>query len=59
MCEYCKNIRNSRNLKCNIFCYTEHWKYIDDELQKRTTESQILGNAPVNYCPMCGRKLGD
>ena len=59
MCNCCEDIRNRNNLKCNIFCYTYYWKHINDEWEQMPTETQILGNIPVNYCPMCGRKLGD
>ena len=57
MCKYCEIIRNSQDVECDIFCYTKHWKHIDDEWEERITESQILNNVPVNYCPMCGRKV--
>lgn len=56
MCEYCekgKEIRNDNNIKS--FISKAHFGY--------SIISQIHNNCFnlgfINYCPMCGRKLGD
>lgn len=59
MCEYCKDIRNGKNLYCDIFSYTKYWNVKGLINGEYFMETQIIKNMPVKYCPACGRKLGD
>ena len=59
MCEYCekgKEIRNDDNIKS--FISKAHFGYsIIVQTNKLYLDVQNIGF--INYCPMCGRKLGD
>lgn len=51
MCEYCKNKKAARSVTFNgntSFCIFENELYVDGVVVFK-----------INYCPMCGRKLGD
>ncbi len=58
MCEYCekgKEIRNDNNIKS--FISKAHFGYsIIVQTNKLYLDVQNIGF--INYCPMCGRKLG-
>ena len=47
MCEYCKPVDENKDL-LNLQVWLDGGDLYVDELSKRI---------PINYCPMCGRKL--
>lgn len=58
MCEYCENLNDGRGAE---IINDEHWTdrfnlYKDTEGNYRI-ECYADHSSPINYCPMCGRKL--
>lgn len=59
MCEYC-DVPTNVDLKCTLVI---HGKYDNFDTYKKewykvNYSSEICIDEKMNYCPMCGRKLG-
>lgn len=57
-CEYCDRTQNKRVIdNDSVSVFVEDWRkklvvnYYDEFWQ--------IASEPINYCPMCGEKLGD
>ena len=69
MCEYCKTGKriedvDDRDIDNGAYVFVDD---DDNELSVVLEQTDYVGrdidslyiNVPINYCPMCGRKLGD
>lgn len=54
MCKHCEDKKSiAKFIDKNILYVNE------GELNVTTEDGRITYSADINYCPMCGRKLGD
>lgn len=55
MCEYCEG---DREIVFNKFMRIKVEKFIDNLTLRVDTRESTHTRVDINYCPMCGRKLG-
>lgn len=59
MCEYCEDL--NKNGEGPDICYDDSWNdsfhLWKDDSGKYRIECYADHSSPINYCPMCGRKL--
>ena len=56
MCEYCEG---DREIVFNKFMRIKVEKFIDNLTLRVDTRESTHTRVDINYCPMCGRKLGE
>lgn len=57
MCEYCED-RIIRSCKCKVSVKSKAYlRGLEGKLEEMPCFSEIY--LPINYCPICGRKLGE
>lgn len=59
MCKYCETPPEVE-LKCSLILHGKHYNFntFKQKWFKTDYSSEICSNVNINYCPMCGRKLG-
>lgn len=58
MCEYCEKLNDGRGAEIiNDDHWTDRFNLYKDSKGKYRIECYADHSSPINYCPMCGRKL--
>ena len=58
MCEYCEKLNDGRGAEIiNDEHWTDRFNLYKDPKGKYRIECYADQSSPINYCPMCGRKL--